>query len=351
MKPTFTILSYLVVAALFMGIGYFAANRNQPITETNQEIKEQFVRTLDKYTIDEMSKRQIPKSPITLTRELEKNDDFTSYLFEFHFDPTLEGKTSKKLTGVVNIPASEDENAQFPLIFMNRGYADQSIYRPGIGTQPSAKEYAKNGFMTIAPDFLGYGESDSNHADVLESRFQSYTTALSLWKNLDSLTQWDKKHAFLWGHSNGGLITLTLLEITKEPIPTVLWAPVSKPFPYAVLAYTDESADRGKFLRQTIANFEKNYNPDLYSFDLYVDRIWAPIQIHQGGADDAVPVWWSTSLVNQLKKAEIEVEYFTYPGADHNMRPAWDIVVTRSIEFYKKHLAILTKPEKLLIFN
>ena len=221
---------------------------------------------------------------------------------------------------------------------MNRGYADQSIYKPGIGTQPSASEYAKAGFMTIAPDYLGYGESDSNAADILESRFQSYTTVLSIFNNLDTLENWDKENIFLWGHSNGGLVALTLLELTGKATPTVLWAPVSKPFPYSVLAYTDESADRGKFLRREIAAFEKNYNPDLYSFDLYLDRIWAPIQIHQGTIDDAVPLWWSNSLVKQLKAKEIEVEYFTYPGSDHNLRPAWDIVVARSIEFFKKHL-------------
>lgn len=338
MKPLFKILSYLVVAMIFMFLGYFAANRNQPVEQTSEEIKERFVRTLDKYSIDEISKAEIRKSNITLTKVLEENKDFTSHLFEFRFDPTLEGKVSKKVTGVVNIPASTPPAGGFPLIFMNRGYVDQTIYSSGIGTQPSAKEFAKAGFMTIAPDFLGYGESDSNSSDTLESRFQSYTTAISLWKNLDSLPQWDTQNAFLWGHSNGGLVSLTLLELTQTPTPTVLWAPVSKPFPYSVLAYTDESADRGKFLRGVIANFEKNYDPELYSFDNYLDRIQAPIQIHQGGADTAVPIWWSSSIVGKLEEAEIEVDYFTYPGSDHNLRPAWDVAVARSIEFYKSHL-------------
>jgi uncharacterized protein len=333
------ILSYLVIATIFMGVGYFAANRNQSITQTNQEIKEQFVRTLDKYTIEQLIKSDIRNAQIEITKTLEENKDFTSYLFEFHFDPTLQNKVMKKVTGIINIPKVDPEPDEgFPLVFMNRGYVDQTIYKPGVGTQPSAKEFAKAGFMTIAPDYLGYGESDSNASDILESRFQTYTTALSIFKNISSLEKWDKKNVFIWGHSNGGLIALTLLELTGSTAPTVLWAPVSKPFPYSVLAYTDESVDRGKFLRNQIATFEKNYNPDLYSFDLYLDYIRAPFQIHQGGADTAVPIWWSNALRDNLIEKEFEVEYYTYPGADHNLRPTWDTVVARNIEFFKKNI-------------
>ena len=36
----------------------------------------------------------------------------------------------------------------------------------------------------------------------------------------------------------------------------ILWAPVSKPFPYNILYYTDEAEDRGKWLRGEIAKFE-----------------------------------------------------------------------------------------------
>lgn len=331
------IASYLVVAAIFMGIGYFAANSNQPIKITSEEIKEQFVRTLDKYTIEYISKAKVKESKIEIKKTLTEEDKYTSHLFEFYFDPTLETGILKKVTGVIHLPKTENPNQKFPLIFMNRGYVDQTLYSPGMGTNPSARKFAEAGFMTIALDYLGYGESNSNVEDILESRFQTYTTVYSLWNNIQSLPQWDKTNVFLWGHSNGGLISMTLLEMVENDPPTVLWAPVSKPFPYSVLVFTDESADRGKFLRSEISAFEKNYNPDLYSFDLYLDRISAPIQLHQGSADDAVPIWWSNSLAQQLKTKEIEVEYFTYPGSDHNLRPAWDTVVERTIKYFQKH--------------
>jgi esterase/lipase len=198
-----------------------------------------------------------------------------------------------------------------------RGFVDQKIYTSGIGTKRVGEYLAKNGFITIAPDFLGYAGSDKESENIFESRFQTYTTILSLIKTLESLSNditlisgdgevtqkvIDHISLSLWGHSNGGQIALTVLEITKKPYPTVLWAPVSKPFPYSILYYTDESEDKGKFIREKLAEFEKDYDVEKYSLDNYLSEISAPIQIHQGFVDNAVPLDWSKTLFNRLGK-------------------------------------------------
>ena len=91
------------------------------------------------------------------------------------------------------------------------------------------------------------GERQSQQ-DVFEERFQTYTTAMNL---LAGIEKWERAGKIgIWGHSNGGQIALTVLEISQKEYPTVLWAPVSKPFPYSILYYTDEAEDRGKALRK-----------------------------------------------------------------------------------------------------
>jgi len=40
-----------------------------------------------------------------------------------------------------------------------------------MGTEKMADFLAKNGFLTLAPDFLGYGGSDSAFPDMLLTRF------------------------------------------------------------------------------------------------------------------------------------------------------------------------------------
>ena len=292
-------------------------------------------RPLDKYTIDNLSKARIEPVKIEMGEILKEDKDFTSYLFSFSFDPTLTNKEKKKVTGLVNIPSGE---GPFPLIVMFRGYVDQEIYQTGTGTQRAGEYFARSGYLTIAPDFLGYAGSDSEAGNIFESRFQTYTTALTLLASLQSVKEWNGNDIFLWGHSNGGQIAITVLEITGRESPTVLWAPVSKPFPYSILYYTDESQDRGKLIRRELAEFEQTYDPDLYAIDLAYDRIKAPIQLHQGTFDDAVPRDWSDELVKKLKSLELEVNYSVYPGADHNLNPSWDTVVARSLAFFSKNL-------------
>ena len=139
----------------------------------------------------------------------------------------------------------------------------------------------------------------------------------------------------LFGHSNGGHIALAVLEITGSLYPTVLWAPVGKPFPYSILAFTDEFEDKGKALRKLISDFEKDYDITEYSIDNYFDWINAPIEIHQGLADREVPFWWSEELVAILKEKNKEVTYFTYPGEDHNFNAGtWSLLAERTLNFY-----------------
>lgn len=294
---------------------------------------------LARYEIENLKSATISEGEIEILETISEEDTFTSYLFKYSFDPAIDTGKIKQVTGQINIPNGEGE---YPLILMARGYVDQSIYETGIGTRPSAAYYAENGFVTVAPDFLGYGGSSSESGDIFETRFQTYTTFLSLIKTLNpefaaktkNTIKWNGKDIFIWAHSNGGQIALTALAVTGQTTPTVLWAPVTKPFPYSILYYTDESVDNGKFIRKELSKFEQVYDVDKFSFTNYIESINAPIQFHQGGADDAIPTSWSISFVSKLRALEKEVEYFYYPNSDHNMRPDWDTVVARDVDFF-----------------
>lgn len=230
---------------------------------------------------------------------------------------------------------------------MLRGYVDQSIYYSGLGSARGGEFFAENGFITIAPDFLGYAASDENAADIFESRFQTYTTAKAFLESFSSASfktitngKWDGKNIVIWAHSNGGQIALTLLEITGVEYPTTLWAPVSKPFPYSILYYTDESDDNGKFIRSELAHFEDLYDVEKYSLTNYFDTIQAPIQIHQGGSDDAIPLEWSQKLLSNLKAHDVEAQLFVYPQSDHDMRPDWDEIIQKDLDFFEEKITI-----------
>lgn len=287
------------------------------------------------YEIENLAKAHVPAGEIEIKEVISKEDSYTSYLFEHKFSPNFNTDVIKTVTGQINIP---NGNGNYPIVFMMRGYADQKIYETGMGTRPSAAKYAEAGFITVAPDFLGYAGSSEEAGNIYEARFQTYTTVLSLLKAVPTIKQWNKKDLFFWAHSNGGQIALTTLAVAGLEIPTTLWAPVTAPFPYSVLYYTDESADGGKYIRRELAAFEELYDVDKFSFTNYLERIRAPLQVHQGGADDAIPVSWSNSFVAKMRNLGLEVKYFVYPSADHNMRPDWDTVVARDIDFFRENM-------------
>lgn len=242
----------------------------------------------------------------------------------------------RRISGQIKTPAGE---GKFPVILMARGYVEKEEYVTGIGTKNAAAVYAENGYLTLAPDFSGYGESDPEDENALGARLTKPVEILDLLASLPSLPAADTQRVFLWGHSNGGQIMLSVAEIlSKQGNESVkgitLWAPVSKPFPYNILYYTDEAEDRGKWLRAEIAKFEAEYDVYNYSLDRYMDWIKLPILIHQGSADPSVPQKWSDELTESLTKLEKEVTYYVYPGADHNMKPAWNTVVSRDLKFF-----------------
>ena len=277
---------------------------------------------LEKYTIENLSKTNFEPSKITVDKNL------------FNFNVA-----GKKVTGLINIPES---GGPFPVIVLLRGYVDQSIYTTGTGTKRVGEFLSQNGYITIAPDFLGYGGSDIESSNIFEARFQTYTTTLTLLKsiNKENFPDWDQKNIFIWAHSNGGQIALTILEITGEKYPTVLWAPVTENFPYSVLFYTNESDDHGKYIRRELSKFESNYDVEKYTLTNYLDRVNAPIEYHYGTNDDAIPSEWRDKFVNQMKSLEKDFTNYNHSGADHNLNPLWSDVIKKTLDFFTAKLQV-----------
>ena len=328
------LVAFLLGAAAFF---FWQVQRDLNFVNPSINFEKQKELPLAKYTFDSFSKVNFIPSEITLSDILADEADFASY--KFYFWP--EGK---KVSGRLNVPK---QAGNYPVIVMFRGYVDREVYTTGTGTQRAGEEFARAGFVTVAPDFLGYGDSDNPSENAIEERFQTYVVALTLLESLKNLNttlsggniaaRVQAGKVGIWGHSNGGQIALTLLEITGRPVPTVLWAPVSKPFPYSVLYYTDEFDDRGKMLRRVIAEFERDYDIELYNLTNFFDKINAPLAIHQGTADDSVPLKWSDQLMGELEKLDKDVVYFTYAGADHNLLPGgWNLAVLRAIDFWRE---------------
>lgn len=359
-------------------LSFFAFIR--PETQIIEQIKDNLQEKelpLKKYSIPNLAAEAKENQKIYPEIEIVKllnEDDLESSVDIYLFKYRSQGKT---ISGTINISreilTSSEPIEDLPIIVMIRGYVPLEIYYPGNGTKNAAKVLAENAFITIAPDYLGFGESDPETEDPWENRFvkikntadliltlrqnntlilpkptTDLTASSAATKNI-KLTFNHEKMA-IWGHSNGGQIAVTTLEVLGENIPTSLWAPVLAPFPYSVLYFSDEDLDEGKEARKFVALFEEDYDVFDFSLTQHLDLLNAKLQIQHGSNDDsALPVWTTDFLAkvelenkkrreNNLK--EIEIDHYQYPGAGHNLEGAWNTAIQKDLLFFKQELKI-----------
>ncbi len=355
-----------LVFALAIGglLGWFGHLYSTQTTSSIQDFVEEIIpepaRPLQAYSFEELRKGTPRTAEITI-----EPDSVAS--FEAHLTYTYTSKTlGKTMSGAVNVPL--EPKANNPIIVLLRGWVPGEGYVTGSGSKNVAAALAQAGFITIAPDFFGYGNSDPEPEDEWVGRFQKPLVVTEIISALRTrgLALPDgfiinPKNVGMWGHSNGGQIALSTLTIAREPIPTALWAPVTAPFPYSILYFSDEEADEGLITRKWISQFDRLYDAREFSFTNYLDGLCGPLQIHQGTNDDAVLVWWNDEFTakldkeNELREASasastdenedkclqpIEYDYYVYPGANHNITPGWDLAVKRDISFFTKELEL-----------
>lgn len=295
---------------------------------------------LNRYTIENLNHYPYQASQIKVATASAETEDYITRPFTYQ---TL-GKT---MSGQLHLPTSPTPTKGYPVIIMLRGWVPPENYQPGMGTHAAAEVFAQNGYVTLAPDFFGYGQSDSESENSWETRLQKPVSVIELIQAIrekpalavaaEKIRLNSNRLAF-WGHSNGGQIALTTLEILQEPIPTTLWAPVTAPFPYSILFYSDEHDDEGQEMRKWLSLFEEDYDVHQFSLTQYLDRLTGPIQIHQGTNDDAVPMSWNDEFVDKVEAASNSAEliYYQYPGANHNLQPSWDSVIQRDLKFFSQ---------------
>ncbi|HKY73919.1 MAG TPA: alpha/beta fold hydrolase [Patescibacteria group bacterium] len=325
-----SVIFSVISVALGSAIGYALWMQQRPFRmPVSSLVVEEYHRTLDQYAFLALRARTPQKSEITLQRVLERKPMYTSYLFTYR-------SNGKQVSGQANIPVKQ---GLLPAIVLIRGFVDKEIYRTGLGTYRAADAFAEHGYITFAPDFLGYGESASESANIFESRFEKAVSVLDLLESVSTIRQVDGKRIGIWGHSNGGQIALSVLEITKYSYPTTLWAPVTLKFPDSILQYIDELPDKGAYLTSQLARLQDRYDAAWYSVDTYLSDITAPLLLHQGTSDEEVPESWSTAFYERMRGMNKPITYYTYDKENHNFNNgSAPMALKRDLVFFARYL-------------
>jgi uncharacterized protein len=303
------------------------------------------------YTIEGLRQHTFKGGKIHIRSKLDENDSFTTYLIDYPSD----GLT---ITGIMQIPSGE---GPFPVIVLNHGFFSRSIYHSGDGTDRAAAFLAGHGYITLAPDYRSWGDSD-----VETSLFYSGLAidVINLLNAIPSIPQADPERIGMWGHSMGGGVTMKVLVTDPRVKAAVLYSPVSADqvdviYRWGMGCFGDIA--RGE---QVLGCNSSDVIPETLPLDLqsayrfaandietlkkvspinYLDSIDIPIQIHYGTEDGKVlngtPPQWSVKLTQALRAAGRNVELLRYEGEGHSfIGQPWFTFMERTLRFFDQNV-------------
>ena len=240
----------------------------------------------------------------------------------------------------------------WPAIIFNHGYIPPNIYQTTERYVNYVDAIARSGFIVLKPDYRGNGNSDGQP----EGAYYSPAYASDVLNALSSIKQYkdvDPQKIGMWGHSMGGNIILRDIVVNTSDIKAaVIWGGV-------VGSYEDlmnnwqrkvnyqplptEMALRNNYRKRITDTYgTPQTNPAFWSSidpTYFLSDIKTPTQLHTGGNDEEVPVSFSVSLKDKLIKEGKDVEYYNYPGGDHNISsPNFETAMQRTIDFFNKYL-------------
>ena len=167
-----------------------------------------------RYYISGMRGRLYPGGEVEIHGLFGKSPDFTTYLIFY----TSQGL---RIGGMMNVP---NGRGPYPVIILCHGYIHPEKYATGNDTWLEADYLAKNGYVTIAPDYRSHAASDDGvsffHIGYAED-------VLNLISSLRTFKKADANRIGLWGHSMGGGVALKSAVVSKKVDAVVLFGSVS----------------------------------------------------------------------------------------------------------------------------
>lgn len=278
-------------------------------------------------TIDGLRAREYPGGQIRITNTITVTDAYTRTYITYPSD----GLT---ISGLMHVPFGP---GPFPVIIMNHGYIPASQYVTGSDTYRAADILARNGFITISPDFRGLARSDDG-LNLFRSGYM--IDALNAAASVKSLPYADPNRIGMWGHSMGGGVTTRAMVVSPLIKAYVLYAPVSADV--RVRRFTGGLSGAGQDEDLADSYYYWTGNPELIdalSPINYFQYVTAPVQIHVGDIDTTTPAEWSEAIRDELQANGKQAEFYLYPRQAHAfIGNGWTLFNQRVVDFFNEYV-------------
>jgi uncharacterized protein len=268
----------------------------------------------------------------TVGKVLAENEAYTRYYITY-------GSGNLTISGIMNVPKGE---GPFPLLMLNHGHIDPSIYTNGRGLKREQDYLARQGYVVIHSDYRGHAESDKDPDTGRNFQLGYAEDVINaiLAVRAAKLPYINTERVGMLGHSMGGGIAWRIAVTQPNLVDAyVQFAPVS----------VDERDNFEKWTKsrtETANQIIEKYgtpteNPEFWdniSPIHFFENISVPVMIHHGTADTSVPIDWSKRATTELEKHQKDVTFYEYPGEPHEFIDAWPQVMQRTTTFFNTHL-------------
>lgn len=337
----------IVVVLAAAVIGYIRINRNTTSLKNNTIVPQTTVPPLDPFTIEALRQRSYPGSEITIEATLPDGSNYHQYLTSYQSD-------GLKIYALLTIPMGNKPKTGWPVILFNHGYIPPTQYEtfPSVGQYASYYPvFSREGYIVFKPDYRGNGNSEGKP----EGAYYSPAYVIDDLNALSSIQKYkdaDPARVGVWGHSMGGNITLRDIVIRPNDVKAaVIWGGVVGSYDDIMnnwqrrVTYNPGPTEMALRISSRAALLKKygtpKDNPTYWnSVDptAFLQDITAPVQIHTGADDEEVPATFSQSLYDNLNKIGKNVEFYSYPGDNHNISANFNTAMRRSLEFFDAYL-------------
>lgn len=292
-------------------------------------------------SVEFMRTQSYPGSEIAIEQTLQPGANYRRYIASYYSE-------GLKQYALLTVPNGTKPPTGWPVIIFNHGYIPPAQYRTTERYVAYVDSFARNGYIVFRPDYRGHGNSEGEATGGYGS--PAYTIdVLNAVASIKRYPDADPDRIGMWGHSMGGHITLRAMVTTKDVKAGVIWAGVVASYPDLLRNWrrpipttVPSGARRWRdiFIRQfgtpeQNPSFWASISPSAFLADLS-----GPLQLHHGTADESVPHEFSANLYAQALAEGIAmpVEYYEYPGDNHNLSGNFNLAMRRSIAFFDKYV-------------
>jgi uncharacterized protein len=295
--------------------------------------------TLHPMSIEALRQGSYPGSDIVIEKELDPGGNYHRYYASYQSE-------GLKIFALLTVPDGDMPAGGWPAIVFNHGYIPPDVYRTTERYIAYVDRLASAGYIVFRIDYRGNDQSEGVASGAYGS--PGYTVdVLNAIASIKHYPQANPAKIGIWGHSMGGFLTLRAMVISPDIKAGVIWAGV-------VGSYNDilynwrrtgpnptQPPSTSRWRGWTTIYGTPQENPqfwDSLSANSYLADLSGPLQLHHGTADDEVPLEFSQKLDQEVQSAGKTVEFYTYPGAGHNLTEAFGLAMSRTIQFYNTYL-------------